>query len=346
MIFFTEIKKLKIDLIKCYDMPTLKNCLSGIYQTIISMEIWQLNTFTVVAKTLHFTRASQELNLTQSAVSHQIKSLEEELGVRLFNRDKRKVSLTSKGLLVLEYANKMINQVNVMRREIEENKESLQGTLKLVAVPRSLNSPFYQVKQHFESIYPDIHLYFEAVISSEAVFENIKKGISDIGFTTENEDFRDLLPIPYGSFEMMFVVGKNHRFAGRKEVELKELEDEEWLLFEKGSWLRRKTDEIFAKQNFQPKIISETNDGATVFSLVKDGGGVGFLPKWGILEGLEEEKLIPVKLKGVKSYTPLNIVVLPENHSKLVSLFIDYLLKKQLEGIEIDKKPKSNFSRN
>lgn len=309
------------------------------------MEIWQLNTFSVVAKNLHFTRASRELNLTQSAVSHQIKSLEEELGVRLFFRDKRKISLTSKGLLVLEYANKMLNQVREMQREIEENKETLQGTLKLVAVPRSLNSPFYQVKRHFESIYPDINLFFEAVISSEAVFENIKKGISDIGFTTENEDFRDLLPIPYGSFEMLFLVGKNHRLAGRKEIELKELEDDEWLLFEKGSWLRRKTDEIFLQQNFNPKTVSETNDGATVFLLIKDGGGVGFLPKWGILDGLEEEKVIPVKLKGVKSYTPLNIVIKPENHSKLISVFIDYLLKKQLEGIEVDKKPKTNLQR-
>lgn len=305
------------------------------------MEIWQLNTFCVVAKTLHFTRASEELNLTQSAISHQIKSLEEELGVRLFNRDKRRISLTSQGSRVLKYANKMLHQVNVMRREIEENKESLQGTIKIVAVPRSLNSPFYQVKQHFESIYPDINLFFEAVLSSEAVFENVKKGISDIGFTTENEDFRGLMPIPYGSFEMMFLVGKNHRLAGKKEVDLKDLENENWLLFEKGSWLRRKTDEIFSQQNFQAKTISETNDGATIFLLIKDGGGVGFLPKWGILEGLEEEKIIPVKLKGVKTFTPLNIVVSPENHSKLVSVLVNYLLKKQLEGIEIEQKPKS-----
>lgn len=309
------------------------------------MEIWQLNTFSVVARTLHFTRASKELNLTQSAVSHQIKSLEDELGVRLFHREKRRISLTLQGSKVLDYANKMLNQVNIMRREIKENKEALQGTIRLVAVPRSLNSPFYQVKRHFESLYPDIQLFFEAVISSEAVFENVKKGTSDIGFTTEEDDFRDLMPIPYGSFEMMFVVGKNHHLANRKEVELSELEDENWLLFEKGSWLRRKTDETFSQQNFQPKHHSETNDGATVFLTIKDGAGVGFLPKWGILDGLEEGKVVPLKVKGVKSLTPLNIVIVPENHSKLVSVFIDYLLKKQLEGIELDRKPQSSFQR-
>lgn len=308
------------------------------------MEIWQLNTFSVVARTLHFTRASKELNLTQSAVSHQIKSLEDELGVRLFNRENRRISLTRQGTKVLDYANKMLQQVKIMQREIKDNKEILEGTIKIIAVPRSLNSPFYQVKRHFESIHPEIQLFFEAVISSDSVFENVKKGASDIGFTTETEDFRGLMSIPYGSFEMMFVVGKTHRFAKRKEVDLSELTDEQWLLFEKGSWLRRKTDEIFLSQNFNPQKFSETNDGATVFLTIKDGAGVGFLPKWGILDGLEEGKVIPVKLKGVKSITQLNMVISPENHSKLVSVFIDYLLKKQLEGIELEKRTARSFS--
>lgn len=309
------------------------------------MEIWQLNTFSVVARTLHFTRASKELNLTQSAVSHQIKSLEIELGVRLFNRENRRISLTSQGTKVLDYANKMLHQVKIMQREIQENKEVLEGTIRIIAVPRSLNSPFYQVKRHFESLHPDIQLFFEAVISSDSVFENIKKGASDIGFTTETEDFRGLIPIPYGSFEMLFVVGRNHRFAKQKEVTLNELSEEQWILFEKGSWLRRKTDEIFSDHDFTPQKISETNDGATVFLSIKDGAGVGFLPKWGILDGLEEGKVVPVKLKGVKTITPLNMVISSENHSKLVSVFIDYLLKKQLEGIDLERKSASSFQR-
>ena len=68
------------------------------------MELWQLRTFSVVAKTLHFTRASKELELTQPAVSRQIKSLEEELGEKLFVRDKRKISLTAQRRVVLDYA--------------------------------------------------------------------------------------------------------------------------------------------------------------------------------------------------------------------------------------------------
>jgi DNA-binding transcriptional LysR family regulator len=302
------------------------------------MEIWQLNTFKVVAKTLHFTQASQELNLTQSAVSHQIKSLEEELGVTLFSRGKRRISLTSHGNRVLNYANKMLNQVDLMRQEIKDNKESLQGTIKVVAVPRSLNSPFPHIKQDFEAIHPDIELSFEAVLESETVFENLRKGTSDIGFTTKNEDFEDVLPIPWGKFEMLFVVGKNHRLVGKKEIALNELQDEEWILFEEESWLRRKTNEMFAEQNFTPKKISDSNDGATISALIKDGVGVGFLPSWGIVDILEEGKLVNIKLKKVKVETPLNIVILPTNNSKLVSLLVNYLLEKRVQGIDLHKK--------
>ena len=124
------------------------------------MELWQLNTFRVVAEKLHFTRASEELNLTQSAVSYQIKSLEKELGVKLFNRNKRKISLTSQGQKVLKYANKMLQQIDKMKREIKENRETLSGEIKIVASTRSLSSPFPKIKKAFQKIYEDAELSF------------------------------------------------------------------------------------------------------------------------------------------------------------------------------------------
>jgi DNA-binding transcriptional LysR family regulator len=307
------------------------------------MEIWQLNTFKVVAKTLHFTQASQELNLTQSAVSHQIKSLEQELGVRLFLRDKRKISLTSQGNRVLDYANKMFRQIEVMRNEIEDNKETLEGLVRIVAVTRSLNCPFSEFQRDFQSIYPEIDLKFDSVYEYSAIFENLRKGISDIGLTVRNEDSGDLLSIPYGQFELLFVVGRNHRLAKRKTVNIKDLENEKWILFEEGGWLRAKTDEIFKDNNFNPKNISDSNDGNIVCSLIKEGEGVGFMPSWGIWEALEEEKLIHVKIKDVIFKAPLNIVVSPNNRSKLISVFINYLLEKKVSGIDPYKKSKTLF---
>ena len=74
------------------------------------MELWQLRTFTAIAETLNFTKASEKLHLTQSAVSHQMKALEEELGVPLFIRAKSGVVLTDAGKIALEYAVRILNE--------------------------------------------------------------------------------------------------------------------------------------------------------------------------------------------------------------------------------------------
>jgi DNA-binding transcriptional LysR family regulator len=300
------------------------------------MEIWQLNTFRVVAKNLHFTKASQELNLTQSAVSYQIKSLEEELGVKLFNRNKRKITLTSKGETVLDYANKMLHQVEVMKHEIKENRENLKGELKIVIVTRSLDSPFPRIRKDFCKKYEDIQLSLQTVLDTEDVLDHIRKGNADIGFTVKNAmnifDFDGLLTIPHGVFEMLFVVGKDHPFAGKKKISLEDLKDEEWILFEPGSWLRNLTDKIFKLHNFLPKNIYETNDGAVIRSMVKNGEGISLLPGWGILDALKSGTLISLKPKNVIASIQANIVVLSAQRSKLVSAFIDYMLEKRLEG--------------
>jgi DNA-binding transcriptional LysR family regulator len=304
------------------------------------METWQLNTFSVVAKNLHFTKAAEELKLTQSAVSHQIKSLEEELGVKLFLRKNKQNFLTPQGKKVLNYAERILLQIELMRKEIKENKDSLQGKIKIVAVPRSLNVPFHEIKREFQMMYPDIELFFESAINSDTVFENVRKGISDIGFTTQNQDFQDLLMIPFGKFEMLFVVGKNHPLNKKKKAILSDLENEEWALFEEGSWLRKQTDNIFLQQNFVPKIVSESNDGAVIRSLIKENSCVGFLPNWGIIDALEEKKLISVTIKDVKNSVPLNIAISAGNSSKLTGLFINFLLEKKLKGIETYKNSK------
>src|SRR5205085_7885220 len=85
------------------------------------MELSQLRTFREVAETLSFTRASQKLNMTQSAVSHQIKALERELGEPLFIRGKRGVKLSDAGKLALEYAERIIEEADELRERKQGN---------------------------------------------------------------------------------------------------------------------------------------------------------------------------------------------------------------------------------
>ena len=306
------------------------------------MEISQLNTFRVVARTLHFTRASEELNLTQSAVSHQIRALEDELGVKLFVRNKRKISLTPHGQKVLDYANKMLQQLEDMRYEIEDNRETLKGELKLVAITRSLDNPFPQVRRSFKESYADIKLSFQTVLDTEIMLQKVRRGEADIGFSAIDVlnlyDYEGLLTVPWGEFEMMFVVGKNHHLASKKEFDLPELKDEEWILFERGSWARSTIDNCFDDHNFEPDNVYETNDGVVIRSMVKNGEGISILPSWGISDDLGSGNLISIKPKNVNMDVPLNIIISSAQRSKLVSAFIDFLLEIEIKGLRVNKK--------
>ena len=89
------------------------------------MELWQLRTFCVIADTLNFTKASERLNLTQSAVSHQIKSLEDELGVKLFVRGKRGVKLTDAGRSAVESSRRILDEAELMRQQVAGREQAL-----------------------------------------------------------------------------------------------------------------------------------------------------------------------------------------------------------------------------
>ena len=101
------------------------------------MELWQLRTFRAVAESLNFTKASQALNLTQSAVSHQIKALEKELGEPLFFRTKRGVKLTEAGKTALEYAERILDEAQALSERISGREHTPVGHVRAAAATQA-----------------------------------------------------------------------------------------------------------------------------------------------------------------------------------------------------------------
>ena len=113
------------------------------------MELWQLRTFRVIAETLNFTKAADTLNLTQSAVSHQIKALESELGEPLFIRAKRGVILTAAGKVALEYAGKILDEAEEMKEKVAGREKALTGRVRVAAATQALVYLFSQAFEGF-----------------------------------------------------------------------------------------------------------------------------------------------------------------------------------------------------
>src|SRR3982751_6258315 len=143
------------------------------------MELWQLRTFKTVAETLNFTKASEKLHLTQSAISHQIKALEKELRVPLFIRAKRGVILTDAGKIVSEYANQILDEVEEMRERIAGREKSLVGRVRVAAATQALVYLFAPLFEDFMDAHENVELVFRTTVSTEQTVNNILNGVAD-----------------------------------------------------------------------------------------------------------------------------------------------------------------------
>lgn len=302
-----------------------------------NMELWQLRTFSSVAKNLHFTRAAEELNLSQPAVSHQIKSLETEIGEPLFLRDKEGVLLTKAGQTMYEHATKILDIADEMRQEVKENENILSGKIILGVATRGLGNPFPLFYKEFKKVYQNIDIVFQNEYKLEHIVEKIREGNIDIGMVSHSLNLSGLVVMPYGEYELLFVAGKDHRLAGKEEIEIDDLQNEEWAMFETGHKLRTTVEEFIKKVGIKPKTIYDTNDGSVIRSMVKYNSKISLLPKWGIFEELQEGKIVALKVKGATYKIQINLIWKASRRTKVMSAVLNYLIEEKMEGIQLHK---------
>src|SRR3954465_6298365 len=131
------------------------------------MELWQLRTFRVVAETLNFTRAAERLNLTQSAVSHQIKALERELGEPLFIRAKRGVKLSQAGKVALEYAEGMLDDAETLKERVAGREHAPTGRVRAAAATQAFVHLFASLFESFMREHRGVELSFRTTVSTD-----------------------------------------------------------------------------------------------------------------------------------------------------------------------------------
>ena len=261
------------------------------------MELWQLRTFRAVAENLNFTKASEQLFLTQSAVSHQIKSLEEEFGVPLFIRGKSGVTLTDAGKKALKYAEKILDQAEEMRQFVAGREKALAGRVRVAAATQALVYLFAPLFEEFMDSFDSVELVFRTTVSTEQTVEDILNGVADVGFASLAVYSPNLEISELFEDELVLVCGKKHKFADKSEVSIKNLADERWILFERGSSIRRATDDFFKQKKIEPETALESNDTYFIKIMIEHGLGISLLPAWAVGNEIKNGDLKIVKVK-------------------------------------------------
>ena len=275
----------------------------GIFYT---MTLHQLKIFQVVAKHKNFTRAGEELYLSQPAVSIQIKELETELGIKLFDQIGKKIYLSEAGKILEGYTNKIFRVVSETRQAIEDLKGVQKGHLRIGASTTIAICLLPHFLAKFKKEYPLIELQV-GVENTSSIEEKILSNELDIGFVGGHLVSDDLIVEPFYNEEMVVVVGSKHPFVKKKRVTLKELRGERFILREKGSATRYFAEKKFRELKEELNIYLELGGPETVKRAVEEGLGITIISECIVGHELESKKLFKIEVDGLKICRTLNI---------------------------------------
>jgi DNA-binding transcriptional LysR family regulator len=295
------------------------------------MELSQLRTFREVAEALSFTRASQKLNLTQSAVSHQIKALEHELGEPLFIRAKRGIKLSEAGRVALEYAGRILEEADTLRALISGRDQEPRGRVRATAATQAFVQLFAGLFESFMREHEQIELSFRTTLSTEQTVSDILAGAAEVGFASLPFYSPELQVTELFEDEMVLVVGARHPLAGGREVAVAELKRERFVLFEQGSSIRRATDAFFSRAGLRPDLALESNDAFFIKLMVEHGLGITLLPSWAIREEAQAGRLSTLRIDGHQLMRTIALATLARFQPSPTRAFIDYVLRHKEE---------------
>ncbi|MER6675743.1 LysR family transcriptional regulator [Streptomyces sp. NPDC000983] len=233
--------------------------------------------FAGVARTEHVTRAAQEMGVPQSTLSRAMVRLEQDLGVELFARRGRTVSLTPAGRSFLGSVERALAEVERAADEVRADADPATGkvafgflhTMGWETVPGLISA--------FRADHPRIR--FSLVQNyGEAMIERLRAGELDLCLTSPVPDAPDLVGRRLDEQKLRLVVPADHRLSGRRRIRLAEAAEETFVTLEPGYGLRRITDDLCREAGFKPRIAFEGEEAETLRGLVAAGLGVALLP--------------------------------------------------------------------
>lgn len=240
-----------------------------------------LKQFLALAETLHFGRASDECYISISALSRNIRHLEEELGVSLFNRDNRTVVLTQEGQKFLKYARDASSQWNLIRHELTDNSDQLSGKISLYGSVTASYSFLYELLRRFRIAYPVIEIKLRTGDPEHAI-ARVLDGKEDLSIAAQPANLpRGLAFKPIATSPLLFIAPLEQQVPNVPTHT--PITPSEWagipMILSESGVSRTRVDEWFRQQDISPRIYAQVTGNEAIVSMVSLGFGIGVVPK-------------------------------------------------------------------
>ena len=294
------------------------------------MTITQLKYALSVAEYQNFTIAAEHSFVTQPTLSMQIQKLEDELGVKIFNRSKKPIELTEIGRKIVEQAKVIVDESNRILDIVHQQKGYIGGEFKLGIIPTIMPTLLPMFLQNFTKKYPKVKLIIEE-LTTEDIIRKLTDGHIDAGIAAtplENEAIKER-PLYYEPF--VGLIPQNHRLFNNKQITAEELELEDILLLEGGHCFKDSVLNLCRNHKIDSKKRFQLESGSfdTLIKLSKEGLGMTLLP---YLHTLDLNDIDKTHLREFTSPSPAREVSLIYHKSQLKMQLIE-ALQKTIDGV-------------
>jgi LysR family transcriptional regulator, low CO2-responsive transcriptional regulator len=263
------------------------------------IESRQLLAFATLARLGSFTAAAKELFLTQSAVSHAIKALETELGVRVFDRVGKKAHLTQAGEQLLRHAERILREMQDARNGLEELQNWGHSRLRVGASTTACQYLLPNVLREFRQSFPTCTIRVQPGDGPELV-EALRTNQIDLAVMLKPSGREDVSFRPLFEDEMQFLVSPLHAWAQKGYVPRRQIGEETFIMYSKTSYTFRMVNEYFQRDGVALQNFMELGNIEAIKELVKIGLGVAVLAPWAARKEIAEGSLVAFPLGARK----------------------------------------------
>jgi DNA-binding transcriptional LysR family regulator len=286
------------------------------------MDVRGLEVFLSVATHLNYTRAGEEVNLSQPSVSVRIRQLETELGVKLFEQLGKKVVLTHAGLLLVPHARRVIAAIQDAKQALEELQGLERGLLRVGASTTPGMYLIPQIIAGFKERYPKIEIHL-GIKDTRQVEEGVIRNEFDFGFVGGHLAGDEVDVLPWVTDQLLLVVPPTHRLARKKSIKAEDLRKEKFILREVGSATQATITSHLQKLSLAVETVMKMENPESIKKAVQSGLGIAFISRFVVETELKAKSLVAVRVLGLDIRRELKIVYRKDKHlSRAARAFI------------------------
>lgn len=271
------------------------------------MQIESLKVFCDLVETESFTKAAQINNVTQSAVSQQISSMERYFKSLLIERSKKQFRLTREGQVLYDYSKQIIHTYDSLISKLQDVKEIISGNIRVSTIYSIGLHDLPAFLKRYLKAHPTVNVHVEYRRSNE-VYEDVLGNVADLGLVAFPQKINNLEVVPLHKFEMVLICHPQHPLAAKKSLKLKELSGLQFVSFEQDMPTRKAIDKVLREHGVSVQHVMEFDNVETVKRAVEIEAGVAIVPRSTVIQEIEKRTLAAVKFEGVDMDRPWAVI--------------------------------------